>query len=144
VTISRFYCINILPILSELEIYGIRSMNIVILYFSETLHGEFLILRSIHGSDAFTKHVTYQRFRQAWYKFIALLQLDNFITFQCNICRDEPDIVLMDATSLSVRKHLLPWSNYYTNVSPESQISRRYIFSQILLEIYYVFFLFTI
>ncbi len=56
---------------------------------------------------------TYNKFKDSWYSYLALLEIDLEKGFHCEICRDTPKIVIMDATSVSFRKEMvLTWDSF--------------------------------
>ena len=66
-------------------------------------------MHSDAGNNALSSMITYNHFRIAWYAFLKLLEIDYDSGFKCHQCVDQPDIVIMDATSLAFRKDLDLW-----------------------------------
>ena len=61
------------------------------------------------GNDAFSSMISYNHFRLAWYAFLKLLEIEYESEFKCHECGNQPEIVIMDATSLGFRKELDLW-----------------------------------
>ncbi|XP_065064713.1 uncharacterized protein LOC135690945 [Rhopilema esculentum] len=59
---------------------------------------------------------SYNKFKDAWYSYLELLDIDIDQGFGCEICKNASDIVLMDATSLSFRKELTHWRSFLVEV----------------------------
>lgn len=59
------------------------------------------------------KQLTYNKFKDSWYAFLSLLDIDLDEGFSCEICKDQPRMLIMDATSLSFRKEMIQnWNNF--------------------------------
>lgn len=63
------------------------------------------------GNLSFSSMVHYKHFRWAWYSFLALLDVDYSTGFQCSRCGTYPQVLVMDATSLSFRRELGFWDS---------------------------------
>eukprot|EP00794_Sanderia_malayensis_P004345 gene4345-4924_t len=50
---------------------------------------------------------SYNKFKDTWYAFLGLLDINFQNGFSCNICQDHPRMCIMDATSLSFRKEMV-------------------------------------
>ena len=66
-------------------------------------------------------NLTYNKFKDAWYGYLSLLDIDIDSGFACDICEDRPDILIMDATSLSFRKEFAHWRSFLNDVDKNSQ-----------------------
>lgn len=78
-----------------------------------TLYTEFQVLKEYmtdHGDRHFSQNLSYAKFKWAWYSFIELLDIAFDEGFFCPDCGDNPDSLIMDATSVSFRKELASWS----------------------------------
>ena len=75
---------------------------------------------------------TYNHFRLSWYAYLSLLDIDVSLGFSCKVCGTTPDVIIMDATSLSFRRALDSWSAVFhtDGVKPRRKGSR---YVQILL-----------
>ncbi|XP_078336393.1 uncharacterized protein LOC144626389 isoform X3 [Crassostrea virginica] len=58
--------------------------------------------------------MSYQDFKEAWYAFLDLLDIDFHESFQCPKCRPSPGTVVMDATSVAFRKELISWQSMFS------------------------------
>ena len=95
--------------------------------YSTTIHTQYCVLVKAHedtGNHSFEKEFTYNHFRWSWYSFLKLLDIDPSSAFMCPECGTAPDIVLMDATSLSFRKEFLQWKADETLLRERSQFGR--------------------
>ena len=116
--------------------------------YSTTIHTQYSVLVKAHedtGNYRFEKEFTYNHFRWSWYSFLKLLKahedtgnyrfekglelvlifkIDPSSAFMCPECGTAPDIVLMDATSLSFRKEFLQWKADETLLRERSQFGR--------------------
>lgn len=59
----------------------------------------------------------YQDFKEAWYAFLNLLDIDYQGCFECPGCGPDPDTVVMDATSVAFRKEMISWKNVFSSGS---------------------------
>lgn len=59
------------------------------------------------GNDNFSQIFPIALFRQSWYSFMKLLDIDYGSSFRCSDCGDHPNTLLFDGTSLSFRKAFL-------------------------------------
>ena len=78
------------------------------------MYTEYNILKDLHhdlGNYNFATVLSYKSFRSGWYSFMNLLELDYSEGFFCNTCGFEPQIVVMDATSLAFRKHMIKFDS---------------------------------
>lgn len=89
-------------------------------FFRTTMFTEYTIFQKMHSDveeqlvlDAFKYH----HFRQAWYSFIRLLDIDYSEGFCCNLCGNHPSTIIMDGTSLSFRRALDSWQSFIGTVS---------------------------
>ena len=67
------------------------------------------------------KQLTYNKFKDSWYAFLSLLDIDLDEGFSCEICKDHPRMLIMDATSLSFRKEMIQRWNDFLQASASSQ-----------------------
>lgn len=65
--------------------------------------------------------ISYQDFKEAWYAFLNLLDIDYQRSFECPSCGPDPDTVVMDATSVAFRKEMISWKNVFSSVSENSK-----------------------
>lgn len=75
------------------------------------MYTEYSVLSKVHedaGNKDF-KLFTYNHFRSSWYSFLNLLDIDMEKGFMCQNCGLQPDIVLMDGTSLAFRRDVESW-----------------------------------
>eukprot|EP00794_Sanderia_malayensis_P003058 gene3058-3521_t len=94
-------------------------------YMLNFLHGRMPIyvfhmiyIREKSG-DGYSEHVkdfTYNKFKNSWYCYLSLLDIDIDKGFQCEICKEQPSLLIMDATSLSFRKELSHWKSFLQDV----------------------------
>ena len=76
-----------------------------------TYHTVYTVDMTQMGFDL--RHFTYNKFKDAWYSFLALIDVDFYKGFSCTICKDRPKLVIMDATSLSFRKEMvMTWKGF--------------------------------
>lgn len=83
-----------------------------ILFYRATIFTEYSVLREMHydsGNTMFSSLISYHHYRTAWYAFLHLLQIDYHSGFMCQSCGAQPEVVIMDATSLAFRKELDSW-----------------------------------
>ncbi|XP_078614406.1 uncharacterized protein LOC144883690 [Branchiostoma floridae x Branchiostoma japonicum] len=77
-----------------------------------TMFGYYQTL-SKHMEDAgvagFQQVLSYNKFRQSWYEFEELLDIDYSKGFMCPLCGPAPKVIICDGTALSFRRELLPW-----------------------------------
>ena len=77
-----------------------------------TIYTQYCVLVKAHeeaGNQHMKKTFTYNHYRFSWYAFLDLLNMDLKQGFMCSHCECQPEIVIMDATSLSFRKEFIPW-----------------------------------
>lgn len=78
-----------------------------------TMYTEYGILERIHkdvGDIPLDTVFSYNHFRLSWYAYLNLLDIDLSLGFSCKVCGTTPEVVIMDATSLSFRRALDSWS----------------------------------
>ncbi|XP_065055209.1 uncharacterized protein LOC135683786 [Rhopilema esculentum] len=76
---------------------------------------------------------SYNKFKDAWYSYLELLDIDIDQGFGCEICKNAPDIVLMDATSLSFRKELTHWRSFLVEVEQTKEpVIPRYSYVEVV------------
>lgn len=79
------------------------------------MYTEHIILQRMHSyidTDILHDKFKYNHFRCAWYSFLRLLDIDYTANYCCKLCGDSPDIVVMDATSVSFRRALDSWRSF--------------------------------
>jgi hypothetical protein len=115
-----------LPLTMTLVLFCIYDIFILIL--RTTIFTEYSILRKTFvdcGYQDFSEKISYQDFKEAWYAFLDLLDIDYMSTFHCPDCGPDcgpdPDTVVMDATSVAFRKELLSWDGLFRNTSDRSE-----------------------
>eukprot|EP00794_Sanderia_malayensis_P012396 gene12396-13674_t len=59
---------------------------------------------------------TYNKFKKSWYCYLSLLDIHIDKGFQCEICKEQPSLLIMDATSLSFCKELSHWKSFLQDV----------------------------
>ena len=76
-----------------------------------TEHSVLTMMHEDTGNPSFSKMVSYNHFRVAWYAFLELMSVDiNFSDgFLCSHCGSYPSVIIMDATSLAFRRDLDFW-----------------------------------
>ena len=95
-----------------------------------TMYTEHEVLRELHlnlGNSRFPDVVSYNHFRLSWYSYLNLLDIDYSIGFRCNRCGDQPQILIIDATSLAFRKALDTWHSHLfqsANIESHGKIGR--------------------
>ena len=97
----------------------ISIMNYFVLFHLNrtTMYTEYSILEQIHKDveDRPLKAVfTYNHFRLSWYAYLSMLDIDLSLGFSCKACGRTPDVLIMDATSLSFRRALDSWSAIFS------------------------------
>ena len=76
---------------------------------------------------------SYNKFKDVWYSYLELLDIDIDQGFSCEICKNAPDIVLMDATSLSFRKELTHWRSFLVKVEKTKEpVIPRYSYVEVI------------
>lgn len=70
------------------------------------------------------KVFSYNNFRTSWYAFLSLLNIDMPNGFICTECGAEPQIILMDATSLGFRKEFMLGSSTSLNSEQDEKAGR--------------------
>ena len=73
-----------------------------------------IIFRNVQATSQDAKCIPVHVLRKAWNGFSRLLNIDYTAAFRCDICGDEPNCIICDATSLGVRKDLLSKINFKT------------------------------
>ena len=79
------------------------------------MYTEYTILQRMHRyveRKILLDRFKYNHFRCAWYSFLRLLDIDYSANYCCKLCGDRPDIVIMDATSVSFRRALDSWRSF--------------------------------
>lgn len=61
-----------------------------------------------NGNLNFSTLFLYKYFRESWFCFQSLLDIDYVEDFVCKECGPRPDLLLFDGTSLSFKKTFLP------------------------------------
>jgi hypothetical protein len=76
-----------------------------------TEHSILTMMHKDAGNPSFSKMVSYNHFRAAWYAFLELISSDIDFSngFICSHCGPHPSIIIMDATSLAFRRDLDFW-----------------------------------
>lgn len=74
------------------------------------------------GNQEFSKLFPYNFFRQSWYSYMGLLDIDYKADFICNhpSCGTSPKMLIMDGTSLGFQKQFLS----HENISDENNAER--------------------
>eukprot|EP00794_Sanderia_malayensis_P016469 gene16469-18106_t len=83
------------------------------------LHVFHMIYIRKKSGDGYSEHLkdfTYNKFKNFWYCYLSLLDIDIAKGFQCEICKEQPSSLIMDATSLSFRKELSLWKSFLQDV----------------------------
>ena len=72
------------------------------------MYTEYCALSKLHmdAGSMIADVFKYNHFRQGWYAFLNLLDIDYSDGFMCDKCGSCPDVLIMDATTLSFRKDL--------------------------------------
>ena len=77
-----------------------------------TIYTQYSVLKELHlslGNVNFPSTITYNHFRLAWYCYMKKLDINYEDGFCCPKCGNQPQAVVMDATSLAFRKELDSW-----------------------------------
>ena len=95
------------------------------------MYTEYGILEKICedvGDSPLNTVFTYNHFRLSWYAYLNLLDIDLSLGFSCKVCGTTPDIIVMDATSLSFRRALDSWSAiFHTDGTKPRRKGSRYV-----------------
>ncbi|XP_038077318.1 uncharacterized protein LOC119745165 [Patiria miniata] len=77
------------------------------------------------GHSSFASQLHYNKFVWAWYGFLRLLDIDYHEQFICReqTCGAQPDIIICDATHLSLRKDLSLWKDNVPKATKEAKQS---------------------
>ncbi|XP_069105019.1 uncharacterized protein [Argopecten irradians] len=78
-----------------------------------TIFTEYSTLKLFYEDQGildFSNKFSYNNFKWSWYAFLELLEIDYETGFECPDCGEDPDTLIMDATSVSFRKELASWS----------------------------------
>ena len=89
---------------------------------------DYTILQKIHSDvegELVLNSFKYHHFRQAWYSFLGLLDIDYSQGFLCNTCGISPSTVIMDGTSISFRRALDSWHSLIGTIPPGNVKSGR-------------------
>lgn len=109
-----------------------------------TIFTEYSVLKktfSDSGFPDFFEKMSYQDFKEAWYAFMDLLDIDFDHSFHCPDCGPDPDTVIMDATSVAFRKELLSWKHLFSinsdrsepyDKADSSRVKERTLFSKVV------------
>ena len=76
-------------------------------FFSCTLHGYYEVWASTQesgGNVGFRKSINYNSFRQSWYAFLGMLDIDFEEGVNCRHCGLIPEQVVCDATSIGYQR----------------------------------------
>ena len=79
------------------------------------MYTEYTVLQRLHfdvEDQLVLSAFKYHHFRKAWYTFMNLIDIDYDKGFSCNICGTSPELVVMDATSVSFRAALDSWKSF--------------------------------
>ena len=92
------------------------------------MYTEFTVLQRMH-SDMEEKLVLnalkYNHFRCAWYTFLGLMDIDYSEGYSCGACGNEPQTLIMDATSVSFRRDLDSWRPHFGTLPATREKSGR-------------------
>ena len=88
------------------------------------MYTEYGILEKMHadvGDIPLNTVFTYNHFRLSWYAYLNLLDIDYSLGFSCKVCGTTPEVIIMDATSLSFWRALDSWSTvlHTDNIKPK-------------------------
>ena len=92
-------------------VFYLSNMSVYI-FSRTTMFTEYTVLKKIQedsGSHFFSSLFTYNHFRFSWYNYLSLLDIDYGDGFKCTIWGDQPETVIMDATSLAFRREADSW-----------------------------------
>ena len=98
--------------------------NIYYFVFRSTIFTEYNVLKKTFidaGYTDFSDKMSYQDFKEAWYAFLALLDIDYLNSFNCPQCGPDPKTVVMDATSVAFRKELISWECLFSSDSDNTK-----------------------
>ena len=112
----------------------------VYIFSRTTMFTEYTVLKKIQedsGSHLFSSLFTYNHFRFSWYSYLSLLDIDYRNGFKCTVCGDQPETVIMDATSLAFRREADSW---HEALFQQQQVSEKKSGSRcIIINISYIF-----
>eukprot|EP00794_Sanderia_malayensis_P003982 gene3982-4531_t len=72
------------------------------------------------GLSELVGNFVYNKFKDSWYSYLRLTDIDVNKNFECSKCLNSPAILLMDATSLSFRRELTHWRSFLQTVEKDS------------------------
>eukprot|EP00794_Sanderia_malayensis_P001828 gene1828-2053_t len=72
------------------------------------------------GLSELVGNFVYNKFKDSWYSYLRLANIDVNKNFECSKCLNSPAILLMDATSLSFRRELTHWRSFLQTVEKDS------------------------
>ena len=78
------------------------------------MYTEYTVLREFQhhlGNTMFSNVFSYNQFRLSWYSYLSLLDIDYTSGFKCSLCGEQPQVVIMDGTSLAFRRDLDSWQS---------------------------------
>ena len=93
------------------------------------MHTFHLVLCDVlkdYGYNDIATVFPYEKFKLAWYSFLKLLDIDMSTGFICSTCRDEPDIVVCDGTSLAFQRRMWTWQHSDEASTPVIDVQARY------------------
>eukprot|EP00794_Sanderia_malayensis_P010517 gene10517-11621_t len=85
-------------------------------------HSIYVREKQVEGYADLASSFTYNKFKNAWYRYMELLDIDIDTGFSCKICKEEPSVLIMDATSLSFRKEFMHWHSFLNKVDTNSDM----------------------
>eukprot|EP00794_Sanderia_malayensis_P008570 gene8570-9483_t len=85
-------------------------------------HSIYVREKQAEGYADLASSFTYNKFKNAWYSYMELLDINIDTGFSCKICKEEPSVLIMDATSLSFRKEFMHWRSFLNKVDTNSDM----------------------
>ena len=84
-------------------------MKLCYIFYRFTMDSFFKILFWQHIQDGDgTYNMNYRQFRSSWMSFLNLMDIDYKDGFMCQICGNNPGVVVMDAIVMGLQKSMMP------------------------------------
>lgn len=84
------------------------------------MYTEYTIIQQLHSDIENNNLFKYHHFRQGWYSYINLLDINYTSGFCCNVCGSNPTTVVMDGTAISFRRALDSWQSFVSSSIPSA------------------------
>ncbi len=86
-------------------------------------HAIYVKEKEDEGYSKLVSFLTYNKFKDAWYSYLELLDIDLDNGFSCKICKEEPTVLIMDATYLLFHKEFMHWRSFLKEVDSNAMPS---------------------